>query len=185
MSKVIFKEVEPEYIATSILFDDDFIKGCEDFNSTIFVLSLNRYRFEPIINESEYYSICEELEDAEKETSPESIAKYLTDKTGKEWAVKEFSGYSQGDVSIVIYCTGCYSEKNIDIYGYAAVGAVSEFCRIEENDFVCGGYFVLDSVKWDIEELKKELCSFEGDTPEEITIELFDGYTQIAKYKTI
>ena len=116
--------------------------------------------------------------------STDDIADYLTITTGEKWNTYGVCGYSQGDYATGIYCEGHYTKEALELYVGAAAGTVSEFIRIEGDD-VCGGFFVTDSVKWNTEALKNELSGFEGDDPENITIQLFDGYTQTAKYTEV
>lgn len=114
----------------------------------------------------------------------EQIADFLTITTGEKWNTYTVTGYSQGEHATGIYCVGHYDDNALELYVGAAAGTVTEFYRIEGDD-VLGGIFVTDRTKWNTEALKKELASYEGDDPDEITIELFDGYYQTAKYKTI
>lgn len=116
--------------------------------------------------------------------SYEDIAAYLTITTGKQWETYTVTGYSQGDYATGIYCTKYYNDDALELYVGAAAGTVSEFCRIEEND-TCYGFFVPDSIKWNEDKLREYLAGMEGDKPENITIELFNGYSQVASYKTI
>ena len=111
----------------------------------------------------------------------DDIAAFLTITTGKEWDTYAVTGYSQGDYATGIYCTEFYTSESLELYVGAAAGTVSEFCRIEEND-TCYGFFVPDSVKWNTDELRTYLSKQWGDNEENITLELFDGYTQTAKY---
>lgn len=114
----------------------------------------------------------------------EDIAEYLTITTGEKWNTYGVTGYCQGDYAIGIYCEGHYTLAALDLYVGAAAGTVSEFMRIEGED-TCYGFFVPDTVKWNTEDLRRYLCDIWGDKPEEVSIELFEGYTQIASYKTI
>ncbi len=114
-------------------------------------------------------------------TSIDALTDFLTITTGEKWDNIGMTGYCQGDYAIGIYCEGHYTKDALELYVGAAAGTVSEFIRIDGDD-ICGGFFVTDSVKWNTEALKKELASYEGDDPENITIQLFDGYTQTAKY---
>lgn len=116
--------------------------------------------------------------------SIDDIAAFLTITTGEKWNTYGVCGYCQGDYATGIYCEGHYTKEALELYVGAAAGTVSEFIRIEGDD-ICGGFFVTDSVKWNTEALKKELASYEGDDPENITIQLFDGYTQTAKYTEV
>lgn len=114
----------------------------------------------------------------------DAITEFLTLTTGEEWDNIGLTGYCQGDYAIGIYCKGHYDNDALKLYVGAAAGTVTEFCRIEEND-TCYGFFVPDSVKWNTDELRTYLANCYGDKEEEISIELFDGYTQTATYKTV
>ena len=114
----------------------------------------------------------------------DDIAEYLTITTGKKWDTYQVCGYCQGDYATGIYCTEYYNDNALELYVGAAAGTVSEFCRTEEND-TCYGFFVPDSVKWNADELRTYLSKQWGDNEEDITLELFDGYTQTAKYTEV
>lgn len=111
----------------------------------------------------------------------DDIAAFLTITTGKQWETYTVTGYSQGDYATGIYCTEYYNDDALELYVGAAAGTVSEFCRIEEDD-TCYGFFVPDSVKWNTDELRTYMAKQWGDNEADITLELFDGYTQTAKY---
>lgn len=113
--------------------------------------------------------------------SMEDIAEYLTITTGEEWETYTVTGYCQGDYATGIYCTKYYNGDALELYVGAAAGTVSEFCRIEEND-TCYGFFVPDSIKWNTDELRTYLSKQWGDNEENITLELFNGYTHTATY---
>ena len=114
----------------------------------------------------------------------DDIAAFLTITTGKEWDTYTVTGYSQGDYATGIYCTEFYTSESLELYVGAAAGTVTEFCRIDGND-KCWGYYVTDDIKWNEDKLREYLASMEGDKPENIQIELFNGYSQVASYKTI
>ena len=114
----------------------------------------------------------------------DDLAAYLTITTGEAWETYTASGYSQGDYATGIYCAGHYTEEALELYVGAAAGTVSEFCRIEDNDS-CYGYYVPDSVTWHDNELREYLANMCGDDPNNIEIEIFDGYTTTARYRTI
>lgn len=119
---------------------------------------------------------------------PDSIADFLTITTGEKWNTYTVKGYCQGDFATGIYCKGHHTPEALELYVGASAGTVSEFYRIEGEDFCCG-FYVTDSEMWHAEAnpeaLKKYLASFEGDDPEEISIEFFTGYSQTATYKTV
>ena len=112
------------------------------------------------------------------------IAEFLTITTGEKWNTYTVCGYCQGDFATGIYCEGHYNKEALDLYVGAAAGTVKEFYRIEGDD-ICCGFYVSDNIAWNTDELKKELSSFEGDDINDITIELFDGYSQVAKYREV
>lgn len=114
----------------------------------------------------------------------DDIAAYLTITTGEAWETHTEHGYSQGDYATGIYCVGHYTEEALELYVGAAAGTVSEFCRIEDDDS-CFGYYVPDSVTWHDDKLREYLANMCGDDPNNIEIEIFDGYTTTANYRTI
>lgn len=114
----------------------------------------------------------------------EDIADFLTITTGEKWSIYNVSGYSQGDYATGIYCTGHYTTDALELYVGAAAGAVSEFCRIEDGESIYG-YYVPDSIKWNTDKLRAYLADLAGDTPENIKIELFNGYIQTASYTEV
>ena len=114
----------------------------------------------------------------------DDIAAFLTITTGKEWDTYTVTGYSQGDYATGIYCTEFYTSESLELYVGAAAGTVTEFCRIEEND-ACYGFFVPDEIKWNTDKLRTYLANCWGDKEEEITIELFKGYSSVANYETV
>ena len=114
----------------------------------------------------------------------DDIAAFLTITTGKEWDTYTVTGYSQGDYATGIYCTEFYTSESLELYVGAAAGTVSEFCRIEDDD-TCYGFFVPDEIKWNADELRTYLSNCYGDKEEDITIELFKGYSSVANYETV
>lgn len=117
-------------------------------------------------------------------SSIDALTAYLTITTGEAWETYTASGYSQGDYATGIYCVGHYTEEALELYVGAAAGTVSEFCRIEDNDR-CYGYYVPDSVTWRDNDLREYLANMCGDDPNDIEIEVFDGYTTTPNYRTI
>lgn len=115
----------------------------------------------------------------------DDYAAFLSITTGEEWDTYSVCGYCQGDYAIGIYCKGHYDNESLELYVGAAAGTVSEFCRIEPGEYTCYGFFVPDVIKWDTDKLKEYLANFEGDKPENITIELFNGYSSVANYTTV
>lgn len=119
----------------------------------------------------------------------EIICDYLTIKTGKKWDSLGVCGCCQGDYVEIIYCTANYSEDDAKILGDYAVGNAREYCVIDldddgdEIDRVYG-YFVADSEAWRDDEIKNLVCDYAGIDPDETQLEMFDGYSQIATYRT-
>ena len=118
-------------------------------------------------------------------TTIDALTDFLSITTGEEWDNIGISGYCQGDYAIGIYCKGHYDNESLELYVGAAAGTVSEFCRIEPGEYNCYGFFVPDEIKWNTDKLREYLANFEGDKPENITIELFDGYSSVANYTTV
>ena len=114
----------------------------------------------------------------------DDIAAFLTITTGKEWDTYQVCGYCQGDYATGIYCKEHWDAESLELYVGAAAGTVSEFCRIDGDD-ECWGYYVTDDIKWNEDRLREYLAGMEGDKPEDIQIELFNGYSQVASYRTI
>jgi hypothetical protein len=109
----------------------------------------------------------------------DSIADFLTITTGEEWAVKTFTGYSQGDYCEVVYCKAHYSEERITEIGRFWLGCGTEFC-IDE----CYGYYVPDTIRWEEgERLRQYLADSYGCKPEELEIYLYDGEHIVTDYR--
>jgi hypothetical protein len=107
------------------------------------------------------------------------IAEFLTITTGEEWAVKSFTGYSQGDYCEVVYCVSRYTPERITEIGRFWLGCGTEFC-------IDGyyGYYVLDTIRWrEGETLRKYLADSYGCKPDELEIYLYDGEERVTKYK--
>jgi len=122
----------------------------------------------------------------------EEVADYLTIKTGKKWSVEGFTGYSQGDYCEVVYCEDRYSSESINEIGHMWLGCGSEFRRIDcdENgnptDEDCYGYFAPDYIVWTKDHrLVKYLADQIGCEPNELEVQLFDGYIKTPKYKVV
>lgn len=191
MFSVTFRELEPGLVDFNSLMNEHFNLNVQEIDECFIVLVLDHGRFEPAVEDDCYNIFSDEMREQGIEVTPDNLAKYLSKKTNRTFVTKRFYGYSQGDISVLIYCADVYKYNELDLYGYAPLGCVSEFMRIE-SPFADGtspepiyGFYVVDGCKYNKEELKKELCSYYGDNPDNVTIELFDGYTQIAKYRTI
>ena len=111
----------------------------------------------------------------------ETIGEYLGILTGKNWDVRGFCGYSQGDYCEVLYCTDVYSEESITEFGKLWLGCGSEFV-IDD----VGGYFVIDTVRWtEDERLVNKLAENFGCNPEDMEVYLYDGEERIVKHKLL
>jgi len=110
---------------------------------------------------------------------PGFIAEFLTIITGEEWAVKSFTGYSQGDYCEVVYCVNRYTPEHINEIGKFWLGCGTEFC-IDD----CFGYYVPDTIRWqEGETLRKYLAECYGCKPDELEIYLYDGEHVVTDYK--
>jgi len=109
----------------------------------------------------------------------ETIAEYLTITTGEEWAVKSFTGYSQGDYCEVVYCINHYTPEHINEIGKLWLGCGTEFAI---NN--CYGYFVIDELRWEEgKKLRQYLADCYGCKPDELEIYLYDGEHTVTDYK--
>ncbi len=109
----------------------------------------------------------------------DDIAAFLTIVTGEEWKSRAFCGYSQGDYCEVIYCTAHYSNESITEIGKLWLGCGTEFI-IDD----CGGYFVIDEIRWDEgAKLREILAECAGCKPEELEVYLYDGEHTVTDYK--
>lgn len=109
------------------------------------------------------------------------IAEFLTITTGEEWAVKSFTGYSQGDYCEVVYCVNRYTPEHINELGKFWLGCGTEF-YIDD----CRGYFVPDTIRWEEgETLLKYLADCYGCKTEELEVYLYDGEHVVTDYKIL
>ena len=107
------------------------------------------------------------------------IAEFLTITTGEEWAVKSFTGYSQGDYCEVVYCINHHTPERINEIGKLWLGCGTEFC-IDG----CYGYYVIDELRWEEgEKLRQYLADCYGCKPEELEIYLYDGEHIVTDYR--
>lgn len=122
-------------------------------------------------------------------SDPETVAAFLTIKTGRAWDVVSARGYSQGDYCEIVYCKDFHKEP--EAYGEIWLGAGKEFEYIEFDEDGneierVGGYIIADCQAWKDEDYKRLLCEWEGCKPEETALEMIDGsrtYTQYS-YRT-
>ncbi len=121
----------------------------------------------------------------------ESVAEYLTLKTGKEWDTDCAYGYCQGDYVEMVYCKEHYT-GGVKHYGEIWLGAGKEFSitfldETGEEDYTVYGYIVADCQAWKDEDCKKLVCEWEGIPEDETELQMVDGYTvsTIYSYRTI
>ena len=128
------------------------------------------------------YPIDETLKEWAKHANTsdtDSIAEYLTLTTGEEWAVKAFTGYSQGDYCEVVYCVNHHTPERITEIGKFWLGCGTEFC-IDD----CYGYFVIDELRWEEgEKLRQYLADCYGCKPDQLEIYLYDGEHMVTDYR--
>lgn len=125
------------------------------------------------------------LSDSFDSGDPETVAAYLTIKTGKPWDVVSARGYSQGDYCQVVYCKDFHKEP--EAYGEIWLGAGREFEYIAlDNDGNeierVGGYIIADCQAWRDEDYKRLLCEWEGVKPEETALEMIDDWSTRTEY---
>jgi len=198
MKKIIAKEVNPAHVDFSYYFDDDGLKSVGGENCAVYIVPADRRRYDGF-NMDEYREIEQEaqavindyedgypIDEALKEWAEHAnlydtsdIAEFLTITTGEEWAVKAFTGYSQGDYCEVVYCKVHYTEERIIEIGKFWLGCGTEFC-IDG----CFGYYVPDTIRWqEGETLRKYLADCYGCEPDELEIYLYNGDEIVTKYK--
>jgi hypothetical protein len=198
MKKIIAKEVNPAHIDFRHYFDDDGLKGIGDENCTVYIVPASRRRNSGF-NMEEYQNIEQQaqvviddykngypVEETLKEwakhadtSDTSSIAEFLTITTGEEWAVKSFTGYSQGDYCEVVYCVSRYTPEHINEIGKFWLGCGTEFC-IDD----CYGYYVPDTIRWqEGETLRKYLADCYGCKSDELEIYLYNGEHTVTDYK--
>lgn len=118
-------------------------------------------------------------------SAPETVAAYLTIKTGRAWDVVSARGYCQGDYCEVVYCKDFHKEP--EAYGEIWLGAGKEFEYIELDEDGneierVGGYIIADCQAWKDDDYKRLLCEWECCKPEETALEMIDGYHTYTKY---
>ena len=190
MKKIIAKEVHPSHVDFSFYFDDDGLTAAGGENCAVYIVpaderrnagfNMDEYKeielhAQAVIDDYEAgYPIEEELKEWAKYAKllyTDDIAEFLTITTGEEWAVRSFTGYSQGDYVDVVYCVNHHTPERITELGELWLGCGTEFCI---NG--CYGYYVPDSIRWrEGETLRKYLADSYGCEPEELEIYLYDG----------
>lgn len=134
---------------------------------------------------------CHALKEWAKEadtSDPESIAEFLTIITGKKWDVTGVCGYCQGDYVDIVYCPEHY-ESGVQHYGEVWLGCAREFGVIDLDEHgeecdSCYRYIVADSEARDDEDYKRIVCEWAGIDESETALEMFDGYSTTAIYRT-
>ena len=125
---------------------------------------------------------CHLLKEWAKYANPydtSDIAEFLTITTGEEWAVRSFTGYSQGGYCEVVYCVSRYTPEHITEIGKFWLGCGTEFC-IDG----CYGYYVIDELRWEEgEKLRQYLADCYGCKPEELEIYLYNGEHVVTDYR--
>ena len=198
MKKIIAKEVNPIHVNFSYYFDDEGLTSIGGKNCAVYIVPANRRAYSGF-NMDEYQEIelhaqaviddyeaeCpidEALEEWAEYANPyntRDIAEFLTITTGEEWAVRSFTGYSQGECCDVVYCVSRYTPEHITEIGKFWLGCGTEFC-IDG----CYGYYVPDTIRWkEGETLRKYLANSYGCKPEELEIYLYDGEHIVTDYR--
>lgn len=126
------------------------------------------------------------LKDASDSYEPETLAAYLTLKTGKEWTTGSATGYSQGDYVEMIYCKEKYPD-GVQNYGEIWLGVCKEFYTIEldengEEGDTCYGFIVADCQAWKDEDYKRLVCEWEGIKEEDAQLEIIEESHVITQY---
>jgi hypothetical protein len=198
MKKIIAREVNPSHVDFSFYFDDDGLKSAGGENCAVYIVPADRRRYsgfnmdeyreielhaQAVIDDYEAgYPIDEALKEWAEYANPydtNDIAEFLTITTGEEWAVKAFTGYSQGDYCEVVYCVNRHTPERINEIGKFWLGCGTEFC-------IDGyyGYYVPDTIRWqEGETLRKYLADRYGCKPEELEIYLYDGEHVVTDYR--
>lgn len=163
----------------------DVQEGLKDYNG-------KKYTYKNIITDNGLkYSptLCAKLKkwhETAKYDNTETIAAYLTIKTGHYWKVTSASGYCQGDYCEVIHSdlyVGNIAKQCGEIY----LGAAKEFCVIDLDDNgneidECYGYIIADSQAWKDEQYKKLVCGWACINPDETELQMIDGYSTQTTY---
>ena len=156
--------------------------GCTDYEGNKYTYKQAMQENGLVYNPTKCSKLKKLFNDCRYPDDIETLAEYLTIKTGKHWDTTSASGYCQGDYVEILYCTEIY--KDPEMYGELWLGCGKEFCfaYLDENGNVkdCSevyGYFVADCQYKTDEELKKVLCEYEGTKPEETKVLLIDYNT--------
>ena len=119
-------------------------------------------------------------------SDPETVAAYLTIKTGREWDTVSATGYCQGDFCTVVYCKDFHKEPLA--YGEIWLGAGREFCVIDLDDDgneidTCYGFIVADCQAWKDEDYKRLVCEWDGLNPEETELQMIENAWTRTEYE--
>lgn len=121
----------------------------------------------------------------------ESVAEYLTLKTGKKWGTDCAYGYCQGDYVEMVYCPKHYT-SGVKHYGEIWLGAGKEFSitfldETGEEDYTVYGYIVADCQARNDEDYKRLVCEWEDIPEDETELQMVDWHTVSTKhrYRTI
>lgn len=118
-------------------------------------------------------------EDSDGREDLETAAAFYSIVTGKEWKVKSFRGYSQGDYCEVLYRPDQYGEDTINEIGNIYLGCGSEFI-IDD----VGGYYVIDNIVWKGgDALRERLADISGYDKSSLEIYMFDHWNREPVYK--
>lgn len=143
--------------------------------------ALNGNDFERIRNNTHKLHALKKWAENANTNNVDAIAKYLTITTGETWKTRTFSGYSQGDWCEVVYCPTHHSTEWINEIGYFWLGCGTEFI-IDD----CGGYFVLDTIRWtEGEPLRALLAEYAGCNAEDLEVHLYAGEHTVTEYKLL
>lgn len=118
-------------------------------------------------------------------SDPDTVAAYLTIKTGRPWDVVEARGYNQGDYCQVLYCKDFHKEPKA--YGEIYLGAGREFCVIDINDDgtegdTVYGYIIADCQAWKDEDYKRLVSQWAGIDEAEARLEMIDDWSTHTEY---
>lgn len=115
------------------------------------------------------------------------FSEFLSIITGEKWNCIRVNGYCQDDCADVVYCEMYHPDKSAQIAGELYIGCGKEFQVIdvdedgEETNCVYG-YYVADCQVWKDEDIKAIVCNDACIDPDEIQLELIDGYSTYRTY---
>jgi len=177
-----FKTVENEYnsIACEV---DDIVNGSNIYYRNIKELMLD---YNIPYNPRAAHALRVLCENESRLDFAETIAAFLSIKTGEKWSIKAGRGYCQGDFVDMIYCEKHYTKESIDAITDIYLGCAKEFCVIESEDETIYGFFVADSAIKDWRnsdnEYKKIVCEDAGLNPDNVTLEMIESSRTYTAY---